>query len=132
MKKSQNGFTLVELVIVILIIAVLAAISIPGYREYVMRGHRRAAQAAMMEIATQERQYFAANRTFAAISADGAVNELGHALPPEVDRNYDYEVLVGAGAVPSFTINFIAVGGQAADGDLSLTSEGVKTPAEKW
>ncbi len=126
MKKSQNGFTLVELVIVILIIAVLAAISIPGYREYVMRGHRRAAQAAMMEIAAQQRQYFVANRSFATAA------ELGYALPPEVDRNYDFAIVVGAGAVPSYTINFTAVGGQAADGNLALTSEGVKTPAEKW
>jgi type IV pilus assembly protein PilE len=132
MKKSLKGFTLIELVVVILVIGVLAAISIPGYREYVMRGHRRAAQAAMMEIATQQRQYFVANRAFAAISADGAVNELGYALPPDVDRNYDFSVTVGGGAVPSFTISFTAVDGQAADGNLSLTSEGVKTPAGKW
>jgi type IV pilus assembly protein PilE len=124
--KTQKGFTLVELVIVIVIIAILAAISIPSYREYVIRGHRRAAQAAMMEIATQERQYFVANRTFA------TADELGYALSPEVDENYDFSITVGTGAVPSFTINFTAVGGQASDGNLGLTSEGVKTPAEKW
>jgi type IV pilus assembly protein PilE len=98
----------------------------------VIRGHRRAAQAAMMEIANQERQYFVANRAFAAVSADGSVNELGYTLPPEVDRNYNYSVTVGAGTVPSFTIDFTAVGGQAGDGNLRLTSEGVKTPAGKW
>jgi type IV pilus assembly protein PilE len=130
--KAQKGFTLIELVVVVTILAILATIAIPSYREYVIRGHRRAAQAAMMEIATQERQYFVANRAFAAVSADGSVNELGYALPAEVDRNYNFSVTVGGGAVPSFSINFTAVGGQASDGPLTLTSEGVKTPAEKW
>lgn len=124
--KTQKGITLIELVIVILIIGVLASIAIPSYREYIIRGHRRAAQAAMMEIATQQRQYFVANRSFASAA------ELGFALPPEVDKNYDFTITVGTGPVPSFTINFTAVGGQAGDGNLSLTSEGVKSPAEKW
>jgi type IV pilus assembly protein PilE len=130
--KTQKGFTLIELVVAVAIVAILATIAIPSYREYVIRGHRRAAQAAMMEIATQERQYFVANRAFARVTADGSVDELGYALRPEVDENYDFSVTVGTGAVPSFTINFTAVGGQAGDGNLALTSEGVKTPAEKW
>ena len=130
--KTQKGFTLIELVIVVAILAILATIAIPSYREYVIRGHRRAAQAAMMEIATQERQYFVANRAFAEVTADGTVNELGYALPPEVDEFYDFDIDVDAGPPPSFTINFTAVGGQAGDGNLSLTSEGVKDPPEKW
>ena len=130
--KTQKGFTLIELVIVVVIHAILATIAIPSYREYVIRGHRRAAQAAMMEIATQQRQYFVANRAFAEVTADGTVNELGYALPPEVDRNYNYSVTVGAGTVPSFTITFTPVGSQAGDVTLGLTSEGVKTPAGKW
>jgi type IV pilus assembly protein PilE len=124
--KTQKGFTLIELVIVVVILAILATIAIPSYREYVIRGHRRAAQAAMLEIATQQRQYFVANRAFATAA------ELGYALPPEVDEFYDFDIDLDAGPPPTFTINFTAVGGQAGDGNLSLTSEGVKTPAEKW
>jgi type IV pilus assembly protein PilE len=130
--KTQKGITLIELVVVILILGILASIAVPSYREYVIRGNRRAAQAAMMEIATQEQQFFVANRAFAAVTADGLVNELGYTLPPEVDRNYDYSVTVGAGTVPSFTITFTPVGSQAGDVPLGLTSEGVKTPAGKW
>ena len=124
--KKHKGFTLIELMITILVVAILASIAIPSYREYVIRGHRRAAQAAMMEIATQERQYFVANRAFATAA------ELGYALRPEVDEFYDFDIDLDAGPPPTFTINFTAVGGQASDGNLSLTSEGVKTPAEKW
>lgn len=126
MNKSSKGFTLVELVIVILIIGVLAAISIPSYREYVIRGHRRAAQAAMMEIATRQQQYFVANRTYATKA------QLGYALPDQVGDFYDYDIDLVAGPPPGFEITFEPQGAQASDGDLTLDSEGVKGPVEKW
>jgi type IV pilus assembly protein PilE len=124
--QRQKGFTLIELMVVIVVIAILASIAIPSYREYVIRGHRRAAQAAMMEIATQQQQYFVANRAYA------DEDELGYVLPPEVDEHYTYAVALDPGPPPGFTINLTAKGSQIGDGDLALTSAGVKTPATKW
>jgi len=132
--QRQKGFTLIEVMVVVVVIAILASIAIPSYREYVIRGHRRAAQAAMMEIATQQQQYFVANRAYAALG------DLGYALPPEVDEYYN---LVGADGVtagiellagppPGFIIRLAPQGSQAGDGLLTLTSAGVKTPAAKW
>ena len=127
MKKSR-GFTLIELMVTVVIVAILASIAIPSYRQYVIRSHRRAAQAEMADIATRELQYFAANRAF----ADTAT--LGHALPPEISEYYSYTVTTALnGSVPSFTITMDPAGtSQASDGILTLTSEGVKTPPEKW
>lgn len=122
--KRQSGFTLIELVVAVVIVAILATIAIPSYREYVMRGHRRAAQAAAMDIVTKQHQYFVANRVYASLA------ELGYALPPEVDEHYDLAIDPVAGPPPGFIVSLTATGSQAADGDLSITSEGVKSG--KW
>jgi type IV pilus assembly protein PilE len=124
--KIQKGFTLIEVMVVVVIVAILASLAIPGYREYVKRGNRRAAQAVMMEIASQQHQYFAANRTYA------SATDLGYSLPPEVDDHYDLTITPAAGSPPTFTIRLDATGSQASDGFLEINSQGVKTPANKW
>ena len=124
--KRQRGFTLIELMIVIIIIAVLASIAIPSYRQYVIRGNRTAAQAVMMEIATRQQQFFVANRTYATAA------QLGFALPPEVADNYDFAIDLVAGPPPGFDITFTPKGAQAGDVVLGLNSDGVKEPEGKW
>lgn len=124
--KKQKGFTLIEVMITVVIVAILASIAIPSYREYVIRGNRTAAQATMMEIATRQQQFFVANRTYATAA------QLGFALPPEVDQNYNLGIVVAAGPPPGFQITLTAEGAQASDGNLTLNSEGVKGPAGKW
>jgi len=125
MAKSK-GFTLIELMVVVMIIGILAAIAYPLYRESVRKGHRRAAQSAMMEIVNQEHQYFVANRAY----ADEAT--LGFQLDQQIEDNYELTILPTAGPPLGFTVTMVAEGAQVADGDLSINSAGVKTPADKW
>jgi len=126
--KRQSGFTLLELMIVLVIVGILASIAIPSYRDSIRKSNRRAAQAVLMDIANRERQYFMANRAFATEA------ELNYALPAEVAGKYTFTVTPdNAATPPNFVIDFTAVGGQTADGDLSLNSEGEKGPTpEKW
>jgi type IV pilus assembly protein PilE len=125
--KRQAGFTLTELMIVLVIAAILATIAIPSYRDSVRKSDRRAAQSAMMEIANRERQVFVSNRAFQDES------EIAFTLPAELEGKYTFTIDVdNTASPPTFEITFDSIGAQAADGDLTLDSAGVKTPADKW
>ena len=126
--RRQNGFTLIELMVVVAILGILASIALPSYDGYVRRGHRAAAQSEMMNIANLQQQFFMANRQYAS-----SVAAMSYTIPTEVTTRYTPTLTVdNAGTPPNFTIDFAATGSQSADGDLSLTSAGVKMPADKW
>lgn len=125
-----KGFTLIEVMMAVAIVGILAAVALPSYQQYIMRGKRAAAQSEMMDIANREQQYILANRVYATAS------DLGYSLPPDVDDNYDLTVAPDNAATPPiFTITMTPTGTQATDGNLVLTSDGTKTrdgDAAKW
>jgi len=63
--RRWRGFTLIELMIVVLLVAVLMAIAYPSYTKYVVRGHVAAGQAYLMDAAQREQQYLLDNRNYA-------------------------------------------------------------------
>ena len=128
-RVRQKGFTLIELMITVAIVGILAAVAYPSYTKHVIKSNRRAAQAQMLDLASREQQFLMANRAYAAYSA---ITASGYSLPTSLTAKYTPAIAVGVSTVPSFTITFTPMGSQVSDGDLTLTSEGVKAPAEKW
>src|SRR5512140_3552297 len=87
--SRQQGFTLVELMVVVAIVAILAAVAIPSYRQHVIRTNRTAAEAFMMQVANKQEQYLLDARTYTATLGKGG---LDLTTPPDVQRNYGINI----------------------------------------
>ena len=70
-QKKQQGFTLIELMIVIAIVGILAAIALPAYQDYTVRAKMSEALARMAEGKTTIAEYYAANGSFPSVAASG-------------------------------------------------------------
>lgn len=62
--RRQQGFSLIELMIVVLVVAILGAVAIPSYRGYMMRSHRIDAQRALTDVAARQERYLYSNNTY--------------------------------------------------------------------
>lgn len=140
--RSAKGFTLIELMIVIVIVAVLMGIALPAYQNQVLRGHRSAAKAEIMEIANRQEQYLLANRSYVGgvpdieAETDSKVAEISYSLPAEVASRYTFSLSTSnsGSPVPYFKISAAPKGSQLKDGNevLTLDSEGIREPLDKW
>ncbi|WP_300618335.1 type IV pilin protein [Dokdonella sp.] len=119
-----NGFTLIELMIVVAVVAILAAIAYPSYTNYVMRSRRPDGKEFLMRIAAAQERYYTNLNAYTASTADlglGTTSENGY-----------YEVNIDlANNGQTYTLTAAPQGPQAADkcGDLTLTNTGYKDKA---
>ena len=58
------GLTLIELMVVLLIIGILAAVAVPSYRQYVIRAHRTEAKTALLRLAANQERHYLQNNTY--------------------------------------------------------------------
>ncbi len=68
----QRGFTLMELMIVVAIVAILAAISIPAYQQYIIKSEIRAAQSDLLSLSMQFENSYQRNLAYPAVTVDDA------------------------------------------------------------
>lgn len=126
----QGGFTLIELMMVVAIIGILAAIGYPAYANSVIKSNRAEAESYLMDLAQAQQQYFNDARAYA---IDEDVLNLG--VPERVDSFYAIAFTVVGGPPPSFTITATPRIGtrQEGDGALSIDSAGARLRGgEPW
>jgi type IV pilus assembly protein PilE len=119
---------LIELMIVVAIIAILAAIAFPSYERQVTRSNRAVAKQFILAIAAKEEQYILDAREYTATIGSGG---LGLTAPNEVANRYTFAVAVTA-SPPGYLITATATGRQTSDGNLTLDNLGTRSPADKW
>lgn len=81
--KTQNGFTLLELMIVIAILAILATIALPAYNDYVIRGKIPEAIANLADSRVKMEQWYQDNRSYSSTTAGGTCGVVPP-VPPAV------------------------------------------------
>lgn len=129
--RGHLGITLVELLIVMVIIGILAAIGIPSYQQYVIKSSRSAAQAELIQLASlQEKIYLNSNSYTGSLTAaynGRATGGLG-STGKTGDSRYTLS-LVPTTPGQTFTLTATPVSGtpQAKDGVLTLDSTGKRT-----
>ncbi|MFN5080146.1 MAG: type IV pilin protein [Burkholderiales bacterium] len=122
--KKQQGFTLIELMITVAIIAILAAIAIPSYTQYVQQGRRSDARATLMLAAQWMERFRSENNG----SYAGAVLPAGMATSPATGAAM-YNITLTNLAAGTYTLNAVPTGVMAGDvcGTMTIDNTGLRT-----
>ncbi|RYX92359.1 MAG: type IV pilin protein [Comamonadaceae bacterium] len=132
-RKRTGGFTLIELMITVAIIAILASIAYPSYRTYILKGKRAEARAALADLMQQQERYMTQRNTYLAFSVGAATSATVPFKTFSGDNSTNASYLLGA-EVCGATIDIrdcvrVTAVPQQADpevGTLKISSTGTK------
>ena len=124
--RYERGFTLIELMITVAIVAILAAIAYPSYTKYVQRGYRSEGIAMLNDAVARMERYYAQNNTYAVTN----LTALGFASATPLSQTGRYQLSMAATATTySFTAAPQSQQTQDACGSLAIDQLGNKTSA---
>lgn len=128
--SRSGGFTLIELMIVVAVIGILAAIAYPSYEEHVRKARRADAQTALLELAQFMERHYTANGKY--LTAANAAPTLPFSEAPKDGTGKYYDLSFSAApTASSYTLRAVPKGAMANDscGTLSLSNTGAKGQA---
>jgi len=132
--SNNHGFTLVELMIVVVIVSLLAMVAVPSYNKSVSKARRADAQTALSNLAGAMERYFTDKGTYVgAAGTSGTPTTTGapwvYYSQSPVDGNVKfYNLTIEVATAGAYTLRATPIGGQVDDGYLELLSTGV----ERW
>lgn len=134
-RRETHGFTLIELMVTVAIVAILAAIAVPSYRYAVLKGRRAQARTAILEVMQQQERYMTQNNRYAIFDSTSLVfktysgdnsNNSPYAITaktcPNPNGGTDLDIKECVQVVATLRTGFV----DDAAGNLNMTSTGVK------
>lgn len=129
-RSWSRGFTLMEVMIVVVIVGILASVGFPAYKAYVDRAKRTEGKAFLMDIAARQERYFMDNNTYAADATDLGYSD---STPLSDEKHYKLEDPIDEGDTGSITTSYkLTIKTQApfyddvCGEDLTLDSKGTQ------
>lgn len=137
---KNRGFTLIEMLITVAIVAILAAIAVPSYQQFILKSRRSDGMSALLKLQLEQEKFRANCRYYAgtlagvdSCGADSANSSLNFSSTSE--DGY-YNIAINESTGNHYIITADPIGPQAADSDCDpLTYEypaGIKSPVDCW
>ncbi len=129
--SKVQGFTLLELMITLVIIAIIAGVAVTSYQDYVTRTRRTDCQGVLQNFAINMERFFSIRNTYVGSSGavPGAPNNtvFPSQCPLDGDAKF-YDLIIVEASATNYVLQAtpIAASGQAGDGALQLTSAGIR------
>ena len=124
-----RGFTFLELMIAVIIVAILAVVAMTSYAAQMRRSARAEAQSTLVDAASRQQQFLVDRRRYATSLA-----ALGVTPPVDLATKYTFTVAAPPVVPPTFTLTAQALGNQASDTcpTLAIDEAGNRTPVGCW
>jgi type IV pilus assembly protein PilE len=116
--RRSRGFTLIELMITVAIVAILAAVALPAYKGQIARGKRSDVQSLLVEDAGYMQRYYEANNTY--LSTGTGANAISPSLPntrspKSGNKNYDISIDSDNTSATTFKLKAVPTGSMTGD-----------------
>lgn len=124
--KQQKGFSLIEIMVVLIIVAILLAIAVPSYSTFMTKTRRADAITILTELAGEQQRFFSERNRYAT-----SMVEMGYPTDPLISEEGLYAVSVENPTETSYILTAAPVAGEAQQNDtecgaFTLNSGGVK------
>lgn len=139
LSKYNTGFTLIEVMIVVAIIGIIAAIGYPSYQDHVRKARRADAQTALLELSQFMERHYTSNGRY--LKADNTAPDLPFSEAPKDGATKTYDLsFTATPTANAYTLRAVPKGSMAGDacGTLTISNTGAKgqvagaTPEQCW